>query len=283
MHPHPASRHWDGSPRHTQPRRSLRVAPTSPSRLLRAGQSGRCRACGNRLEWYPRSDDRHRPIALHPAEAPTAAVPASCHWHLSCGTAYRHGDGSAWCRLPHAVLCPHRTTTRLTPHVEDLRRQLALRTRRLLDTGAFTPRPAAAPTAPAAPCRPTRPILQLLSIRYLAAHPVDAIRCVAQTRHRHRCPHPVLAPAFPGTWRLLPTGPAHGQLMLPDQAMAVYDLGHLPYDEQLRWRAQRCPTHATSPGAADLALPEWEVFDPLTHHQHLHQRLPTTRRRAGRS
>ncbi|MFD9854268.1 hypothetical protein ACFWXZ_18640 [[Kitasatospora] papulosa] len=38
---------WDGSPRDTRPRRPLRVAATSPSRLLRTGQSSRCRACGN--------------------------------------------------------------------------------------------------------------------------------------------------------------------------------------------------------------------------------------------
>ncbi|MEU3544874.1 hypothetical protein [Streptomyces paromomycinus] len=164
--------------------------------------------------------------------------------------------------------------------MEDLRRQLALRTRRLIDTGTFTPhRATTPPTTPAAPCRPDRPVLQLLGIRYLAAQPVDAIRCVAQTRHRRRCALPVLAPAFPGTWTLLPTGSARGQLALPHRTMAVYSLSHLPYGEQLRWRAQRCPAHAAAPGAADVALPDWEVFDPLLHHEHIHTRLPNTIRR----
>ena len=83
------------------------MTATSPSRLLRAGQSGRCRHCGNRIDLYPRTDQR--PIALHPAELTAAHVPESCHWHLSSGIAHPHGDGSAWCRIPHAVLCPRRT------------------------------------------------------------------------------------------------------------------------------------------------------------------------------
>ncbi|WP_307787396.1 MULTISPECIES: hypothetical protein [Streptomyces] len=56
--------------------------------------------------------------------------------------------------------------------------------------------------------------------------------------------------------------------------MAVYDLGHLSYGEQLRWRTQRCPAHATASGAADLALADWEPFDPLLHAAHIHTRLP---------
>ena len=56
--------------------------------------------------------------------------------------------------------------------------------------------------------------------------------------------------------------------------MAVYDLSHLPYAEQLRWRTQRCPAHAATPGAADLALAGWQVFDPLLHAQHLRTALP---------
>ncbi|MFD3585833.1 DUF6083 domain-containing protein [Streptomyces sp. NPDC058683] len=65
-HPLPADRHWDGSPRHVPRRRGLQIAPTSPSRLLRAGQTGRCRHCGNRNDWYLRHDDRphHGQLAL---------------------------------------------------------------------------------------------------------------------------------------------------------------------------------------------------------------------------
>ncbi|WP_232032740.1 DUF6083 domain-containing protein [Streptomyces lincolnensis] len=66
----PTGCHWDGSPRTAPVRRPLRVAATSPSRLLRAGQSRRCRQCGNRIDLYPRTDGR--PIALHPAELTTA-------------------------------------------------------------------------------------------------------------------------------------------------------------------------------------------------------------------
>ncbi|MFG2276083.1 DUF6083 domain-containing protein [Streptomyces chartreusis] len=105
--PAPADRHWDGSPRTTRGPRPLHVAGNSPSRLLRAGQSSRCRRCGNRIDLYQRADQR--PIALHPTELAALHVPESCRWHLGGGLAYPHGDGSPWCRIPHAVICPRRT------------------------------------------------------------------------------------------------------------------------------------------------------------------------------
>ncbi|MFJ8158739.1 hypothetical protein [Streptomyces sp. NPDC094468] len=55
--------------------------------------------------------------------------------------------------------------------------------------------------------------------------------------------------------------------------MAVYDLSHLPYADQLRWRTQHCPIHATG-SAPDLALTDWQVFDPLLHANHIRTRLP---------
>ena len=112
--------------------------------------------------------------------------------------------------------------------------------------------------------------------RYLADGPVEDIRCVAQTRATATAaPSPSSPPTSPpGSWRLLPRGPQRGQLALPAQTMAVYDLSHLPYAEQLRWRTQRCPAHAATHGAADLALAGWQVFDPLLHAQHLRTALP---------
>jgi hypothetical protein len=201
------------------------VTTTSPSRLLRAGQTGGCRQCGSRIDLYPRSDQR--PIALHPAELTVTDVPESCRWHLSGGIAYPHGDNSAWCRIPHAVLCPHRTPTcQAGPRLEAIRRQLAVRARRLIDTGALTPAPPVTPQPDAPkPGGPDCPVVQLLLCRYLAQQRLEDLRCVAQTR-----------------------------LALPDVLMAVYDLGHLSYGEQLRWRTQRCPAHVTAPGAADIAL-----------------------------
>lgn len=82
---------------------------------------------------------------------------------------------------------------------------------------------------------------------------------MAQTRHRHRCPQPVLDPHTPqGVWTLLPASPRHGQLALPTGRMAVYDLSHLPYGEQLRWRTQRCP--AFSAESARGGLPTRYTF-----------------------
>ncbi|MEU0726190.1 hypothetical protein [Streptomyces sp. NPDC006140] len=121
-------------------------------------------------------------------------------------------------------------------------------------------------------------------VRYLAARPVDEIQCVAQTRRRHRCTSPVLAPETRGgQWTLLPVTAHVGQLALPAGSMAVYSLTALPYAEQLRWRSQRCPQHAATPTAADLAMTDWESFDSLLHSGHIHTRLPTLRRRGARA
>ncbi|MCQ9178674.1 hypothetical protein KMT30_06440 [Streptomyces sp. IBSBF 2953] len=272
-HPHPAHRHWDGSPRTTHPRRPLRVSATSPSRLLRTGQSGHCRRCGNRIDIYQRTDQQ--PVALHPAELASDHVPEACRWHLSEGVAHPHDDNSTWCRISHHVICPrHTPAPHLGPHLQALRRQLSLCTRRLIDTGALPAIPTATPR-PVTAAVPARPVVQLLLSRYLAGSAIEDIQCVTQTRRRQRCPRPVRDPSLPaGRWRLLPTGPRRGQLTLPTQLMAVYDLGHLPYAEQLRWRSQRCPAHEAALGAADLALTGWQVFDPLLHVAHIHTRLP---------
>ncbi|WP_449343832.1 DUF6083 domain-containing protein [Streptomyces qaidamensis] len=196
----PTGCHWDGSTRTVPTRRPLPVAATSPSRLLRAGHTGR--RCGNRIDLYPRADGR--PIALHPAELSTANVPASCRWHLSSGIAHPHGDGrrlvprsarrvllAAHARLPDQPAGPHvgAPPTCRTNRPPDRHRCLHSR----------SPREAPAGTG--------RPVVRMLLGHFLAEGPVETIRCVAQTSHRHRCPRPVLAPdAPPGSWRLLPIG-----------------------------------------------------------------------------
>lgn len=277
---------WDGTPAHSPRLRALRVAPDSPTRLVRSAQPGRCHDCGNRIDWFPRADtagDDHA-VSLHPQELLAAAVPATSRWHVSSGTAHPAHDGTHWCRIPHTALCPARPApTVTTPQITTLRRYLALHTRRLINNGTFTT-PAATPApAPTDACRPSRPVVHLLCIRYLAMHPVDAVQCVSQTRQRRRCTQPVLDPRTPaGTWKLLPaTTPNGRQLALPAGFMAVYDLNHLPYAEQLRWRHQHCPSH-TGSVAADLARAEWEPFDPLLHHQHIHPRLPHNPRQRPR-
>lgn len=279
-----AGRRWDGSPArpHHRPR-ALRVAVDSPSRLVRAAQPGSCRDCGNRIDWYIRTTQHV--VSLHPHEVAASAVPVPYRWHVSSGVAHPADDGTPWCRVTHPVLCPVSPTgAPLTPQLAKLRRRLALRTRRLLDTGTFAPQsPHSEAAPPSPPCRPTRPVVQLLYLRYLAQRRLNDIQCVAQTRLRQRCTRPVLAPDAPaGTWKLVSATSSQGQLAIPGGEMAVYDLNHLPYAEQLRWRAQRCPLHAAAPHVADLALAEWEVFDPLLHHSHMHSRLPTAIRHRSR-
>ena len=282
MRPSSTHRHWDGSPRQSHQRRSLRLDPDSPARLLRCAQRDHCRECGNPVEWYHRVRDR--PVRLHPRELPVAEVPADYRWHVSSGLAYPAGDGSAWCRLAHAVVCPaHDAGPATVLTLTRLRRVLAVNTRRLTDVGAFTlttPTDRLAQQAEDS-CRPARPVVQLLCVRYLAARPVDEIQCVAQTRQRDRCAHRMLTSDAPaGVWKLVPATATRGQLALPSEVMALYDLSSLPYAEQLRWRTQRCPQHAAAPTAADLALTDWEPFDPLVHHAHVHPRLPNHVRRS---
>ncbi|MDO0935225.1 DUF6083 domain-containing protein [Streptomyces sp. DG2A-72] len=280
--PSPSARRWDGSRASAPRRRSLRITPDSASQLLRCGQTASCRACGNPVEWYRRADDR--PVQLHPHEVPAARVPESCRWHVSRGIAHPAGDGSSWCRLAHALLCPGRPAPPAAPQLSGLRRSLALRTRRLLDAGVLAPpaAPASSPSPGQAVCQPARPVVQLLFVRYLASRPVDEIQCVAQTLRRTRCTAKVLGPSsLHGVWALVPVSADQGQLALPSDVMAVYSLSALPYPEQLRWRAQRCDQHAATPAAGDLAVADWESFDPLRHHEHIRTRLPSHGRRPG--
>jgi hypothetical protein len=93
------------------------------------------------------------------------------------------------------------------------------------------------------------------------------------TARRRRCPHPLTHQAQDlGRWTVMPVPPAHrsGQLTehLTGAPMAVYDLTHLPYPSQLRWRTQHCHAHIAS-SAGDIALTDWEPFDTFAHHQHI--------------
>ncbi|MEV4905725.1 DUF6083 domain-containing protein [Streptomyces albidoflavus] len=267
MRPHLAARTPEAGSR--RPRHLTCTTLHSTGGLPR---TGRCRRCGNPVAWHPRRNQHH--IALHPAELPTAHVPASWRWHLSSGIAHPHAGGQRWCRIPHTALCPARTPPSDTGrHLHALRRQLALRSRRLIDTAAFAPTPA--PARPTAPAR-TSPVVQLLLGRYLADDALDRIRCAARTGPRHRqCPHPVLNPQAPaGVWRLLPLDHEHQAIPTASRLLAVYDLTRTPVGEQQRWRAQLCPHHATA--HPDLNKTGWQVFTPHRHAAHILTRLPHT-------
>ncbi|MFF5931571.1 DUF6083 domain-containing protein [Streptomyces hydrogenans] len=283
MRPHPAAfPHQDGTPTPPRPRRTLTVARDSPSRLLRCAQLARCRQCGNRVDRHTTAGPH--PVSLHPGELSVVLVPAHYRWHLASGVAYPAGDGSRWCRIAHSTVCPMTAESGPLPDcLRALRRRLALRTRRLIDTTGSTTQPSPQYTAPDdSDCRPQRPVGQLLHTRYLATRPVEQIQCTAQTRHRTRCTQPVLASGTtPGRWTLMPPTPHHHstrQLALPSRDIAVYDLTHLAHSEQIRRRTQRCPTHAATTAAPDLALADWEPFDSLLHHALTATRLPTNPR-----
>ncbi|WP_241661854.1 MULTISPECIES: DUF6083 domain-containing protein [Streptomyces] len=149
--PSPSARRSGGSRASAPQRRSLRIAPYSASRLLRCGLSTSCRECGNPVECYLGADDRL--VRLHPHELPVAGVPESYRWHVSRGIAHPAGDGSSWCRLTHDLLCPARPAPTAAPQLSGLRRALALRTPRLLDTEVLAP--PATGRRPAARARPS--------------------------------------------------------------------------------------------------------------------------------
>lgn len=269
--PHPG-RNWDGSFRDNGRSRALRISRSSHTRLLRAGQSTRCHQCGHRIDLYLRDNDR--PVALHPAEFPTAHVPENTRWHLSNGIAFPHEDASGWCRVPHAVLCPARTPAcTTTPRLDDVRRQLGVRTRRLIDAAALTAPQDPTPTSTGAN-RTTRPIVRIFLICYLAPTTLHTIRCVAQTRYRQRCPYPLLQPSSPqGVWKLVPITSTGTRLPDSEDLMLIYDLDPLTPGERSRWRNQHCTAHATA-HAPDVAPPGWQVFSPLLHSGHIRRELP---------
>ncbi|MFG2825065.1 DUF6083 domain-containing protein [Kitasatospora sp. NPDC048365] len=281
----PPAFHWDGTRKGPKPTRALRIAPDSPSRLLRAAKAGICRYCGNPVEWSYRADDT--PIPLHPAELPAPAVPPRQRWHLASGIAHPTAGGSPWCRIAHPAICPATSPadTESSPELTRLRRALALRTRRLIDRG-FTlqpPTPAAPPTTDETTLTattPQLPVVHMLHSHYLAPAPLAAIRCVAQTLRRTRCPNPVADDIDLGRWTLMPVDtaatdtPRHLTSHLTPPEMAVFQLTHLPYVTQARWRGQRCLAHASS-RAADIALTQWEPFNPFLHRQHIRTELPT--------
>ncbi|MFD7296761.1 DUF6083 domain-containing protein [Streptomyces sp. NPDC059897] len=264
MRSHPARRPG-AQQRPARPTSGMTVhGPGAPPR------AGRCRQCANPITWH--SCGNQRLIALHPTELPTPHVPTHCRWHLSSGIAHPHSGGQAWCRIPHVVLCPASTpTTDASRPLQDLRRQLAVRSRRLVDATSCTT-PSASEAAP--PPGEVRPVVQLLHGRYLGDAALAHIRCVARIGHGHqRCVHCVLSSRAPaGDWTLAPLRHQRGAADPPARVLAVYDLTRVPADEQQRWRAQLCPEHADV--RADLNRSGWQVFNPLRHAAHIRSRLP---------
>jgi Family of unknown function (DUF6083) len=271
---------WDSSFKNRRPQRNLRVDKDNHSRLLRAGQRAPCTGCGNPVDWHYHPDNR--PVPLHPHELPTTAVPPTHRWHLAQGIAYPIPDGTPWCRISHLAICPALPADSQPVALHHLRRELAVLTRRLLETGRFTP------TAPTPPSRtrtadtPVRHIVRILRALYLAPGPATDVRCVAQTTKRTRCTRPLdTHPDHHGRWIIIEvprsSGPRHLADYLVGTAMAVFDLDRLPYTEQLRWRTQHCPAHAAST-AADTTLTQWEPFDAFAHSIHITSMPPPSAR-----
>ncbi|MFD9463313.1 DUF6083 domain-containing protein [Streptomyces sp. NPDC060027] len=124
------------------------------------------------------------------------------------------------CRIPHRALCPGRTPTAQTgPYIESLRRQLAVRTRRLIDTGRFTPAPPAACESAASNGRLARPVVQLLLGRCLADAPFEAIQCGPRPASATAACSPCSTPAAPeGYGRCCPPALSAGNSPCPPRS-----------------------------------------------------------------
>ncbi|MEU6110655.1 DUF6083 domain-containing protein [Streptomyces albidoflavus] len=264
-----SGRNLDQSPWSTRPRR-IQIHDSSPSRLLRKGQQRPCKYCGNLVEWFERTNDVGIPLV--PKPLPADRVPMSQRWHVYGGVAHAAWDGTAVCRVAHPAVCPADPTQR----PDGLLRDVLLRYRTLMnirmDKHHWVPdlHPAH-PTTPTAAAEPqARHVVLLLSILYLAEGEITDIRCVAQTKAGERC-RSALAHGDPGFWLEHPIQDAGRSTLSADLVgtpMLVYSLQSLSWDEQLRWRDQRCEVHGSGEVPA-LAASAWESFDPFLHVDHV--------------
>ncbi|MER7761651.1 DUF6083 domain-containing protein [Streptomyces sp. NPDC097619] len=275
---------WDRSPGlHT-----LRINPHSPSRALRSDNTDRCAYCGHRVWWFDRADGGRIPLV--PKEFPVRAVPVRARWAVDGGMA-RIGDmGRGTCWLAHPAVCPgmeHEDED--DPQLAGARRALAVRTRKLVESGAFVPRPRVpeeesgdlADSAPAALVpRPReagpreRHVLSYSGILLLGPDTIDRIGCVSVAAGTgERCRNTVLdrTSNYQGDWQRVPVPVPPGRAgptLWADAHMWVYALDGVDYTESVRWRNQRCVAHeaGTTPDAAQV---EWVRFTPFRDADHI--------------
>jgi hypothetical protein len=259
--------------------RRLWVHPENSSRLLRAGQTRRCRYCGNYVDWHYKADGS--PVPLVPQEFPARQIPDGKRWHLSRGTVYPGDGGSRFCRIAHTAVCPAADESDTHPRLLPVRRHLAVHSRKLVETGTWA-RPAEAPTVSATRIAdhttsgPDREVALILGVHYLAPGRIATLRCVALTPDKRRCPGTLLAattPADAGRWRTVPV-PYSGGLgaQFAGEPMDAYDLSALTYAQQLRWRWQHCMAHDRSV-APDIELTEWIAFNATDHAEYIRKEL----------
>ncbi|MFB6632188.1 DUF6083 domain-containing protein [Streptomyces sp. NPDC056362] len=271
---------WDGSPTDDteQPtrggRRTLRLHASSASKSLRADKAKRCKFCHHQVEWYERFDGGVVPLI--PYEFRTGEVPERCRWSVANGLAYI-GDGARiTCRMAHPAVCPGVEHDDHDPELERARLVHAVKTRRWIEDGTFTPAVKGDETdveeqKVQAAEGEVRHVVVYSHQQWLAPTSVYQIQCVAHAhKTRERCKNKVWDEDLnEGHWEQLdipmPKG-RQGRLTLwSGQKMWVYALHSLYAPEYKRWLDQRCVVHGAGSPAHNALDPEWVRFDTWRH------------------
>ncbi|MFD8597498.1 DUF6083 domain-containing protein [Kitasatospora sp. NPDC059646] len=264
---------------------AARLDPWSPSKTLRADATGTCNRCGNPVEWYDRADGGRIPM-LH-GEFPAKRVPFQYRWSVEGGVARRgsYGRVDLRCRIPHPTVCPNVDHTGLDPVMLPMVQALAVRTRKMIENGTFTPpidedvdedaaqevEPEPQPEAEA----PTgRHVLAWGGRLRIAPCRIDDVRCIAWDDNTDdRCER-TLFDIAEGAWEQIPVpAPSGRRNRGPRGAMWVWELSPLDYRDALRWIQQRCTEH--NGGNAPDAVPnEFVDFNADRHGRFIIRRRP---------
>ncbi|MEU9535837.1 DUF6083 domain-containing protein [Streptomyces sp. NPDC048213] len=274
----PEELNWDGSPvvdKKWSARWTMRIHKDSSSQILRRDATKRCIYCHHPIEWYERFDTQTwLPLLLQ--TFPSHRLPVRYQWSVFNGLAYLGDGGSGESRIAHPAVCPA-VAHDDDPVLRGLRRSYALRTRRWVETAAFTPAPKkvvaeedVAEQIVQADSE-VRHIITYTYVTLLGPAAIDRIQCVALARSTgERCLNRVLDDALSeGQWTQvdIPMGGARRRqgTLWEGQKMWVYDLNALFPDQYKRWRSQRCASHAASdtPGAG--LPPQWVPFNVTRH------------------
>ncbi|MER7848321.1 DUF6083 domain-containing protein [Kitasatospora sp. NPDC096077] len=245
--------------------RRLRLHASNPSKVLRSRARGTCGWCGNVVDWFDRFDGGR--IPLTPMLFPSVRVPRRHQWSVDRGMAHLGATGDE-CRIPHPAICPALEHVGQDPELARMTQVLGVNTRKLIDTGKFTP-PAAAPDDEdeiaqpepenAAPDGSARHILYHGSVLKICPGRIEDLQCVADAEStRRRCENPVFD-ISEGGWTQVDIPPAAGRsgkaiLLTYRGRMWAWEIQPLDYKDALRWFWQKCPMHHNAPEAHDREL-----------------------------
>ncbi|WP_257574050.1 DUF6083 domain-containing protein [Streptomyces sp. JJ66] len=266
----------------------MRIGPGNASHTLVRNTRGRCRWCGNPVEWRDSFDQGRVP--LMPQWFPARKIPPRYRWHVETGIAFlgAHPNDLGRCRVKHSTVCPAIEHEDLTdPVMLQIVSALGVAQQKFIARG-FVPAPPAAseaevqePDPPsAARAGGQRHIIAYCRTLRIAPGRIEDLRCLATaSTTAERCKNFVFD-AAEGAWTKveIPEDKSRaGQTILNITGgyMWVWALDALDYQNSARWMRQRCPDHATHATAPDARDNELVTFDPKRHGDFVLARRPT--------